>query len=89
MVIEFVGELISQKVSDKREKNYLGSGIGSSYIFTLDNGFVLDGTKKGNMSRFINHSCTPNVVSKIRAVGGIPRVFFFASRDIETGKLSP
>lgn len=88
MVIEFVGEVISQKVSEKREKNYLKSGIGNSYLFTLDNGFVVDGTKKGNMSRFINHSCTPNVVSKIRAVDGIPRIFFFASRDIETGELS-
>lgn len=89
IVIEFVGEVISQKVSEKREKNYVQSGIGSSYLFTLHNGFVVDGTKKGNMSRFINHSCTPNVVSKIRAVGGIPRIFFIALRDIETGKLSP
>lgn len=89
IVIEFVGEVISQKVSEKREKNYLQSGIGSSYLFTLDNGFVVDGTKKGNMSRFINHSCSPNVVSKIRAVDGIPRIFFFALRDIETGKLFP
>lgn len=89
MVIEFVGEVVSQKVSEKREKSYLENGIGSSYLFTLDNGFVVDGTKKGNMSRFINHSCTPNVVSKIRTVDGIPRIFFFASREIETGKLSP
>lgn len=89
IVIEFVGEVISQEVSEKREKNYLESGIRSSYLFTLDNGFVVDGTKKGNMSRFINHSCTPNVVSKIRAVDGIPRIFFFALRDIKTGKFSP
>ena len=88
MVIEFVGEVISQKVSEKREKSYLQSGIGSSYLFTLDSGFVVDGTKKGKMSRFINHSCTPNVVSKIRDVDGIPRIFFFASKDIQTGKLS-
>ena len=85
-VIEFVGEVISQKISEEREKNYLERGMGSSYLFTLDNGFVVDGTKKGNMSRFINHSCTPNVVSKIRAVDGIRRIFFFALRDIETGK---
>lgn len=86
MVIEFVGEVVSQKVSEEREKNYLERGMGSSYLFTLDNGFVVDGTKKGNMSRFINNSCTPNIVSKIRAVDGIRRIFFFALREIETGK---
>lgn len=88
MVIEFVGEVISQKVSEIREKSYLQSGIGSSYLSNLDNGFVFDGTKKGSMSRFINHSCTPNVASKLKAVNGIPRIFFFASKDIQTGKLS-
>lgn len=89
MVIEFVGEVVSQKVSEKREKKYLESGLGSSYLFSLDNGFVVDGTKRGNMSRFINHSCTPNVASKIRDVDGSPRIFFFASRDIAAGKFSP
>lgn len=89
MVIEFVGEVVSQKVSEKREKKYLESGLGSSYLFSLNNGFVVDGTKRGNISRFINHSCTPNVASKIRDVNGSPRVFFFASRDIEAGEFSP
>lgn len=88
MVIEFVGEVISQKVSEKRERKYLESGIGSSYLFSLNNGFVVDGTKRGNMSRFTNHSCTPNVASKIREVDGSPRIFFFASRDIEAGRFS-
>lgn len=89
MVIEFVGEVVSQKVSEKREKKYLKVGIGSSYLFSLDNGFVVDGTKRGKMSRFINHCCTPNVVSKIRDVDRSPGIFFFASRDIEPGKFSP
>lgn len=89
MVIEFVGEVVSQKVAEKREKKYFKSGLGSSYLFSLDNGFVVDGTKRGNISRFINHSCTPNVASKIRNVDGSPRIFFFASRDIEAGKFFP
>lgn len=89
MVIEFVGEVISQRVSEKREKKYLESGLGSSYLFSLNNGFVVDGTKRGNISRFINHSCSPNVASKIRDVDGSPRIFFFASTDIEAGEFSP
>lgn len=69
----------------KCEKKFLKGGIGIS----LDNGFMVDGTKQGNMSRFINHCCTTNVPSKIRDVDWSPRVFFLASRDIEAGKFSP
>ena len=40
-----------------REKRYVKNGIGSSYFFRIDDDFVIDATKKGNMVRFINHSC--------------------------------
>jgi SET domain-containing protein len=30
------------------------------YIMELDPGIFVDGKKKGNLSRFINHSCDPN-----------------------------
>ena len=30
------------------------------YIMELDPGIYVDGKKKGNLSRFINHSCDPN-----------------------------
>lgn len=49
MVIEYVGELIRQQVADRREKAYERQGIGSSYLFRLDEDLVVDATKKGNL----------------------------------------
>jgi histone-lysine N-methyltransferase SETD1 len=49
MVIEYVGELIRQQVADRREKAYERQGIGSSYLFRVDEDLVVDATKKGNL----------------------------------------
>ena len=57
MVIEYIGELIRQRVADYREKAYEKKGIGSSYLFRLDEDVVVDATHTGNLARFINHSC--------------------------------
>lgn len=58
MVIEYVGEVIRQKVADHREKRYERAGVGSSYLFRVDDDTVIDATKMGNIARFINHCCT-------------------------------
>jgi len=49
MVIEYVGEIIRAQVADKREKAYERQGIGSSYLFRIDEDLVVDATKKGNL----------------------------------------
>jgi len=41
MLIEYVGELISNKVCDKRERIYMKNGIGSSYMFRIDHKQVM------------------------------------------------
>lgn len=58
MVIEYVGEIIRQQVAEERERRYERYGIGSSYLFRLDEDTVIDATKKGGIARFINHCCT-------------------------------
>ena len=69
MIIEYVGEIIRQKVAERREKNYLRSGIGSSYLFRIDEATVIDATKRGGIARFINHCCTPSCTAKIIKIG--------------------
>jgi histone-lysine N-methyltransferase SETD1 len=49
MVIEYVGEIIRAQVADKREKVYERQGIGSSYLFRIDEDLVVDATMKGNL----------------------------------------
>jgi len=83
MIIEYVGEIIRQQVADMRERKYIKSGIGSSYLFRIDENTVIDATKKGGIARFINHSCTPNCTAKIIKVEGSKRIVIYAMRDIK------
>ncbi|AHY77817.1 ADI_G0028230.mRNA.1.CDS.1 [Saccharomyces cerevisiae] len=82
MIIEYVGERIRQPVAEMREKRYLKNGIGSSYLFRVDENTVIDATKKGGIARFINHCCDPNCTAKIIKVGGRRRIVIYALRDI-------
>lgn len=82
MIIEYVGESIRSPLADLREKNYIRSGIGSSYLFRIDETTVIDATKKGGIARFINHCCTPSCTAKIIKVEGQKRIVIYALRDI-------
>ncbi|KAI9683366.1 MAG: histone methyltransferase set1 [Trizodia sp. TS-e1964] len=82
MIIEYVGEMVRQQVADMRERRYLTMGIGSSYLFRIDETTVIDATKRGGIARFINHSCTPNCTAKIIKVEQSKRIVIYALRDI-------
>ncbi|XP_009601073.1 histone-lysine N-methyltransferase ATXR7 isoform X3 [Nicotiana tomentosiformis] len=85
-VIEYVGELIRRRVSDIREHYYEKIGIGSSYLFRLDDDYVVDATKRGGIARFINHSCEPNCYTKVISVEGQKKIFIYAKRHIAAGE---
>lgn len=85
-VIEYVGELIRPRISDIREAQYEKMGIGSSYLFRLDDGYVVDATKRGGVARFINHSCEPNCYTKVISVEGQKKIFIYAKRHIAAGE---
>jgi histone-lysine N-methyltransferase SETD1 len=85
MIIEYVGEKVRQRVADMREVMYTKQGIGSSYLFRIDDDMVIDATKKGGIARFINHSCMPNCTAKIIKVDGTKRIVIYALRDIVKG----
>jgi histone-lysine N-methyltransferase SETD1 len=87
MIIEYVGEKVRQRVADLREKKYDLQGVGSSYLFRIDEDTVIDATKMGGIARFINHSCTPNCTAKIIRVDGTKRIVIYALRDIAKSKL--
>lgn len=82
MIIEYVGEVVRQEIADLREARYMRSGIGSSYLFRVDESTVVDATKRGGIARFINHCCTPSCTAKIIKVEGQKRIVIYASRDI-------
>lgn len=82
-VIEYVGEVIRQVVADHREKRYNAQGIGSSYMFRIDQDTIVDATKCGNLSRFINHSCDPNCYAKIITIEGAKKIVIYSRREIK------
>ncbi|RKP29149.1 histone H3-K4 methyltransferase Set1 [Metschnikowia bicuspidata] len=86
MIIEYVGESIRQQVAERREKSYLRTGIGSSYLFRIDENIVIDATKKGGIARFINHCCNPSCTAKIIKVDGKKRIVIYALKDIEANE---
>ncbi|KAI9205864.1 SET domain-containing protein [Polychytrium aggregatum] len=86
MVIEYIGEIVRQKIADIREQQYEKSGIGSSYLFRIDDDTIIDATKKGNLARFINHCCDPNCNAKIITVDGQKKIVIYAGRTILEGE---
>nr|XP_045005886.1 histone-lysine N-methyltransferase EHMT1 isoform X3 [Jaculus jaculus] len=85
-VCEYVGELISDSEADVREED--------SYLFDLDNKdgevYCIDARFYGNVSRFINHHCEPNLVPVRVFISHqdlrFPRIAFFSTRLIQAGE---
>jgi SET domain-containing protein len=80
-IVEYTGALISHDEADglcddeSMRRHH-------TFLFAVDDRWVIDGARGGNDSRFINHSCDPNCESVI--VGR--RVYIHAQRDIEAGE---
>lgn len=85
-VIEYVGETIRCVLADVREQQYEASGLGSSYLFRIDDEWVVDATVRGGRARFINHSCDPNCYTKIFTVDGQRKIGIYAKRPIVPGE---
>jgi SET domain-containing protein len=80
-LIEYVGERITHEEADRRYDDATMDEH-HTFLFTVSARTVLDATRDGNESRFINHSCDPNCESEI--VRG--RVYIVALRDIPVGE---
>ncbi|GMF18138.1 unnamed protein product [Phytophthora lilii] len=86
MIVEYQGQMINQTVADERERRYEEQGIGSCYMFRLDEKTIIDATRCGNLARFINHSCDPKAFARIVSVeGGEKKIVIFAKRAIAVG----
>jgi SET domain-containing protein len=81
-IIEYRGERIDWETALQRAEEK-DSPLGHTFLFSLADGRVIDGGKRGNAARFINHSCEPNCEAMEHADG---RVYIYALHDIERGE---
>ncbi|HEV2350722.1 MAG TPA: SET domain-containing protein-lysine N-methyltransferase [Terriglobia bacterium] len=56
-VIEYTGEKIGPRAAARRRKTL--------YLFVLDHHWTIDGAVGGSGAELINHSCQPNLVTRI------------------------
>ncbi len=83
-IIEYVGEIISEEEGERRGIIYDAQKL--SYMFNLNAECIVDATRMGNASRFINHSSrAANLQVRILLTNLEHRIGFFATRDIAAG----
>ena len=86
-LIEYVGELITTDEFKKRVRHMLYDKDAEQnyYYMVMDNSRVIDAGPKGNIARFMNHSCNPNCETQKWTVNGDTRIGLFALEDITAG----
>uniref|UniRef100_A0A1A8R8U2 Euchromatic histone-lysine N-methyltransferase 1b n=1 Tax=Nothobranchius rachovii TaxID=451742 RepID=A0A1A8R8U2_9TELE len=85
-VCEYVGEIITESEAELRQND--------AYLFSLDDKpedlYCIDARYYGNISRFLNHMCEPNLfacrVFTTHQDLRFPHIAFFASENIKAGE---
>ena len=85
-VIQYIGEVLSIHSEEGRRRTQEYSKSNCTYMMKLQKDEVIDPTYKGNMARFINHSCDPNCETQKWNVQGEVCVGIFSIKDIKEGQ---
>ncbi|CAH0557782.1 unnamed protein product [Brassicogethes aeneus] len=85
-ILEYVGEVLDPDEFEKRAEHYSTDKNIHYYFMSLRADAIIDATMKGNISRFINHSCDPNAETQKWTVNGELRIGFFSTRTILAGE---
>ncbi|WP_449425313.1 SET domain-containing protein [Rhodanobacter lindaniclasticus] len=74
----------------RRAVRRIGGETGHTFLFTLNEQYVIDANQRGNTARWINHSCAPNCRAVVEeSASGDPRrdkVMIEAIRAIKPGE---
>jgi SET domain-containing protein len=73
-VIEYTGEEIGRREADRRRN--------TPYLFVLDHDTIIDGGTGGSGAEFVNHSCEPNLVTRIMK----GHILYISLRPIRKGE---
>ena len=88
LVSEYVGEVLDTDQINARlvAHEKLKPNDPNFYIMALETGWFIDARDKGNLSRFINHSCDPNCQLQRTVVAGVTRIAIVCIRSVGTGE---
>lgn len=81
--MEYVGEIVTREQMARRAETYAAQGQRHFYFMTLRPNQIIDATCRGNLSRFMNHSCAPNCETQKWIVGGRMRIGLFTTRTVK------
>lgn len=86
--IEYKGDIITHAKADREHHGDVDTG--HTFLFSLNEKYIIDGNTNGNIARWINHSCEPNAIAFVHEhESGKPKddkVIIEALRDIEAGE---
>jgi len=87
-IVRYMGLL---RTHDEVDAAYGGmEETGHTFLFTLNDDYVIDGNIKGNIARWINHSCEPNCEAVVeeddQGRAHRDKVFIEALRRIKPGE---
>jgi uncharacterized protein len=87
-IIQYRGTLMTHDEADVMYGD--GGETGHTFLFTLNDDYIIDANRKGNIARWINHSCNPNCEALVEeSETGNPRrdkVLIQARRNIKPGE---
>ena len=87
-ILEYKGTLMTHAEADDMYGD--GGETGHTFLFTLNDAYIIDANRKGNTARWINHSCAPNCQAWIvEHASGDPRrdrIMIESRRDIRAGE---
>lgn len=86
VLIQYKGQLLTHAEADRIYDD--GADTGHTFLFTLNEKYIVDANVGGNSARWINHSCAPNCAAYIEEVDGArkDRVLIESKRAIKAGE---
>jgi len=73
LVVEYTGRLLPSEEAYRK---------GGKYLFEVNARWIVDGSGRENISRYINHSCKPNCEPRTKGM----RILIYALRAIRPGE---
>ncbi|HRN36922.1 MAG TPA: SET domain-containing protein-lysine N-methyltransferase [Flavobacteriales bacterium] len=86
-LIEYKGRLITPKQADNWYPDEMETG--HTFLFTLNDQWIIDANVGGNSARWINHSCAPNCIPYLHehpTDRRKDRVIIETLRDVQAGE---